>query len=60
MRSENFDAACSQPEDELTLLSDIHKLITDGVDIKAGERQYDAVLREMMAMSGATYTAEDV
>ena len=60
MRSENFDAAIGLPEDEVTFLDDIHSLVTSGVDMKVGEREFDAVLRTILAVPGQTHTKADV
>ena len=60
MRSENFDATSAMAEDEVTFLDDVHSLVTRGVDVAVGEREYDAVLRQIMATPGQAFTAKDV
>ena len=60
MRSENLDATCALAEDEVTLLDDVHGLVTSGVDVAVGEREYDAVLRKILATPGQVCTEKDV
>jgi hypothetical protein len=61
MRSENFDAACSLPEDEISLLTDIFEKLTKGVDKKLGETLYDAIQREILnTATWGDFNAKDV
>ena len=61
MQSENFDAASSLAEDEISLLRDIKDKQQQGaVEIRGGEREYDALLREVLGQPGQVYKATDV
>ena len=60
MRSENFDATIALAEDEITFLDDVHRLVIGGVDVAVGEREYDAVLRTILATPGQSFTPKDV
>ena len=60
MRSENFDATIALAEDEITFLDDVHRLVIGGVDVAVGEREYDAVLRTILATPGLSFTPKDV
>jgi len=62
MRSENFDANSALPEDEMTLLSDIHKRLAapGGMAKRQGEREFDACLRHFQNLPGQTWSKRDV
>ena len=61
MQSENFDAASSLAEDEISLLRDIKDKQQQGaVEIRTGEREYDAIVRDVLGQPGQVYKATDV
>ena len=60
MNSENFDSAQALPENEVNLLSQVRGKLDGKVKTRAGEREYDAVVREILACPGQIFQEKDV
>jgi hypothetical protein len=60
MNSENYDSARALPADEVGLLAQIMEKLDDKVKTRSGEREYDALVREILACPGQIFDEKDV
>ena len=60
MESENFDSAQALPTDEVALIRDIMHRLQTKVKQHPGEREYDALEREILACPGQIFTTKDI
>jgi hypothetical protein len=60
MRSENFDASSALAEDEMSLLDEIQQKMSQKLKKKAGERDYDTLLRVMLELPGQAFGEKDI
>ena len=60
MESENFDSSQALPTDEVALLRDIMERLKHKLKPRTGEREYDALEREILACPGQIFTSKDI